>query len=91
MREVTDFANRVLPPFAKYVASYCFIEEELSYGRSIFRVFPWNFILGDTSPHGHLFKGTFWVILGDNHVTQQKKKHILGDIMSLMKGNLGDI
>ena len=33
------------------------------------RVFPWNFILGDTSPHRHLLKGTFQVILGDNLMT----------------------
>ena len=38
------------------------------------RVFPWNFILGDTSPHRHLFKGTFRVILGDNYMTPSRKK-----------------
>ena len=38
-----------------------------------------------------LIQGDIQVILGDNHMTLNRKKQILGDIMSLIKGNLGDI
>ena len=41
--------------------------------KACYRVFPWNYILGDTSPHLHLFKGTFQAILGDNHMTLDSK------------------
>ena len=52
--------------------------------------FPLEFYFGGHKSPLTLVQGDNRVILGDIHMTHNRKRQILGDIMSLMKGNLGD-